>query len=75
MRDITGVERCAKYIRLEHLEEDIAPLEGPIGFALKMPVVNVSKRARDYRIYYNESLSEFVGEICENDILRFNYQF
>ena len=75
MRDITGVERCAKYIRIEHLEEDITPLESHLGFALKMPVVNVSKRARDYRIYYNDSLSEFVSEICESDILQFNYQF
>ena len=75
MRDAAGVEHCAKYIRIEHLEEDIQPLQSHLGFALNVPFANVSKRARDYRIYYNDSLAEFVGTICEIDVLRFEYRF
>ena len=75
MRDARGAERCAKYIRIEQLEEDLASFESHLGFALNMPFANESKREKDYRLYYSDSLSEFVADVCQLDIKRFNYKF
>ena len=74
--DAGGVERADLFIRLEHLEADLAPLEAHLGFRLgPVPHVNLSNRDRDWRIYYGDSEAEMVEDLCETDIKRFGYSF
>ncbi len=74
--DAGGVERADLYIRLEHLAEDLAPLEAHLGFGLDaIPHVNQSNRHRDWRAYYTGSDAEIVAELCQTDIKRFGYSF
>ncbi|MEZ5768502.1 MAG: sulfotransferase family 2 domain-containing protein [Paracoccaceae bacterium] len=74
--DAAGVDRANLYIRLEHLAEDLAPLEAHLGFRLgDIPRVNLSNRDRDWRRYYGDSEAEIVRELCETDIKRFGYAF
>jgi Sulfotransferase family len=74
--DADGVERADLFIRLEHLDDDIAPLEAHLGFRLgALPRVNTSARAPDYRRYYSESAFQTVAEACATDISRFGYSF
>ncbi len=76
MYDKAGVERCDLFIRLEHLQQDLAPLEGHLGFSLgQIPVVNRSSRDADYRRYYSDADAGVLGEICAGDIARFGYAF
>lgn len=75
LRDVTGQERSALFIRLEHLEDDIKPLEHHLGFALSLPKVNVSRRQRDYCGYYDDDSANLVGRLCAEDIARFSYRF
>lgn len=71
-----GAERCDLFVRLEHLEADIAPFEAHLGFRL-MPLerANASDRAADYRGYYDTAGAEQVGRLCAADIARFGYAF
>lgn len=74
--DAAGVERADLFVRLEHLEEDLAPLEAHLGFALgAVPRENASNRHRDYRSYYDDSTAALVAEACAQDIARFGYGF
>lgn len=74
--DADGVERADLFIRLEHLREDIAPLEKHLGFSLgDVPHVNSSGRTADFRGYYTDSAAEIVAEACAVDISRFSYRF
>ncbi|MGP6087447.1 sulfotransferase family 2 domain-containing protein [Antarctobacter jejuensis] len=74
MRDVTGREQ-GHFLRLEHLAEDMAPLEAHLGFAPTMPHENRSSREADYRGYYTGDLQEVVAEFCAEDIARFGYHF
>ena len=74
--DAIGVERPALFIRLEHLQNDLAPLEEHLGFRLgNIPVENVSERHKDHRFYYDSRTAELVGTLCFEDISRFGYVF
>ncbi len=75
LTDAGGVERADLYIRLEHLAEDIAPLEAHLGFALEIGHVNRSERVADYRHAYGKAEREIVAQICARDIARFGYSF
>jgi hypothetical protein len=76
LRGSGGVERCDLYIRLEHLDEDIAPLEKRLGFALApLQRFNASDRDRDWRGYYSAADRALVADICAEDISRFDYRF
>ncbi len=76
MRDQNGVERCNLFIRLEHLQDDLAPLEQHLGFRLTdIPVANPSRRRADYRGYYSAADTDLVAGMCHADIERFGYQF
>ncbi len=76
LRDPDGIERGDLFIRLEHLETDIAPLEAHLGFRLT-PIAraNASDRARDWRDYYTDAAAERVAKLCAEDIARFGYGF
>jgi hypothetical protein len=74
--DEGGTERADLFIRLEHLREDLAPLEAHLGFTLgDIPHENRSARARDWRKFYSESDAAPVAEACAPDIRRFCYSF
>jgi len=75
--DAAGTERKAHYIRLEHLKQDLAPLEDHLGFGLfdAVPHANKSVRDEDYRSYYSTETAERVALACETDIERFGYSF
>ncbi|MBN9889727.1 sulfotransferase family 2 domain-containing protein [Salipiger abyssi] len=75
MRDVTGRERADLYLRLEHLEADLAPLEAHLGFRPEIGRENASARAKDYRGYYTEATAALVGAFCAEDIARFGYAF
>lgn len=74
--DAQGQERCNLFIRLEHLDQDLAPLETHLGFRLgPLQRTNASERDADYRSYYDEATQALVGTLCAADISRFKYQF
>lgn len=75
MRDTAGVEHCNAYIRIEHLGEDLAGLSDHLEFVPEIPVVNTSKREKDWRGYYEESTKAVVESLCAADIERFGYRF
>jgi hypothetical protein len=76
MRDAQGQERCRLYLRLEQLEQDIAPFEVHLGFGLTpLARANASDRARDWRGYYSDADAALLAECCAEDIARFGYGF
>ncbi|MDV7271766.1 sulfotransferase family 2 domain-containing protein [Thioclava sp. A2] len=76
MRLASGEECCNAYLRLEHLDEDAAPLEAHLGFRVTpLQRANVSDRARDWRGYYSDADARLVETLCAEDIARFNYSF
>lgn len=76
LRDGAGAERCSAWIRLEHLERDIAPVEAHLGFPL-LPLAraNASARGADFRPYFTAAGAELVAALCAEDIARFGYRF
>ncbi|MDW3117283.1 MAG: sulfotransferase family 2 domain-containing protein [Roseovarius pacificus] len=75
MRMADGAEHCRAFIRIEHLEQDAAPLWDHLGFRLDLPHENQSRRSRDYREFYRESDANMVKTLCSEDIDRFGYSF
>ena len=75
MRRADGREQCDAFIRIEHFEEDSAPLTKHLGFSLTLPISNVSVRRRDYRAYYSDQNAESLGLACGIDTARFGYCF
>ncbi len=73
--DGDGRERADLFIRLEHLAEDLAPLEAHLGFGLEVPHVNRSARLADYRDAYTDESRAHVARFCATDIARFGYRF
>ena len=65
----------AHFFRLEHLEEDLAPLWKHLGFKLGIPMINQSARPRDWRPFYSSVDAELIAKICAQDISRSGYQF
>jgi len=76
LTDGAGEEHCHLWIRLEHLDADLAKLEARL--AMRLPAlerVNQSPRERDYRTYYLDADAEHLARICADDIDRFDYRF
>jgi len=74
--DADGRECCDLFLRLEHLEDDIAILQQRLGF--RLPTVghsNASARAPGWRRYYTASDTALIAEVCGEDIARFGYEF
>ncbi len=71
-----GTECCDLFIRLEHFDADVRPLEAHLGFRLApLAVANQSDRAPDWRGYYSDRDADIVRAICADDIARFGYRF
>lgn len=76
LRDASGTERPALFVRLEAFEADIAPFESHLGFRINpLPRNNASDRDRDYRRYYDDQTAGLVARIAAPDIARFGYSF
>ncbi len=75
MADGAGQVHASHYIRLEHLDEDLAPLEAHLGFSLTMPRANQSERPRDWRPFYGDADAALVADICAEDIAAHGYRF
>lgn len=75
MRRADGAVQCAAYIRIEHFEQDAAPLIAHLGFAPDLTRVNVSDRESDFRPYFCEESAAAVAEDCRTDIDAFGYTF
>lgn len=73
--DRHGAERCDAYVRLEHLDEDLAPVAGHLGFRLDLPHANRSDRSVSYQEAYSKADQALVAEICAADIAKFGYAF
>ncbi|WP_371153532.1 Type II secretory pathway, pullulanase PulA [Jannaschia sp. 2305UL9-9] len=63
------------FIRLEALEQDLAPFEALLGFSLSLPVTNVSDRIMDWRSYYDAETRDMVADLCAQDIAQFGYAY
>ena len=75
MRDATGRTHAAHFIRLEHFEQDFAPLSRHLGFDIVLPHLNKSERDTDYRGYYSHAAIDWIADICATDIEQFGYRF
>lgn len=76
VRDATGVERRALFVRLEESDADLAGLESHLGFRITpLPRDNPSERAQDYRQYFNDKTRQIVADAAAEDIARFAYRF
>jgi Sulfotransferase family len=76
MRDAEGVERASLFVRLEHLEQDIAPFEAHLGFRVTpLARVNASDRPKDRWVMYSYADAKLVEDLCAEDIERFQYGF
>ncbi|SMY09941.1 sulfotransferase family 2 domain-containing protein [Flavimaricola marinus] len=75
LRDGAGTLRDPVFVRLEHLDEDLKPVEAHLGFAITPDRINESKRRSDWRSYYSEADAALVGRVCAADIARFGYAF
>jgi putative transposase len=74
--DGAGVEHAgAVYVRLEHLADDLAPVEAVCGFDIALTRANESARGRDWRPFYTNADAEQVAQFCAKDIARFGYVF
>lgn len=76
LRDRLGQESASLFARLEHLDQDLAPFEAHLGFALSpLPRANESSRGRDWRPYYSDDSAALIASLCAEDITRFGYGF
>jgi len=72
--DRSGQPCCDAFIRLEHLAEDLAPIEAHLGFRLAMPHVNTSQHPLASELYTTETRA-IVARLFAEDIDRFSYRF
>ncbi|MCT4370511.1 sulfotransferase family 2 domain-containing protein [Yangia mangrovi] len=75
LQDVTGADRSDIWLRLEHLEADLAPFEAHLGFRLQIGHENTSERRRDHRGYYDDQTAEHIARLCAGEISRFGYRF
>ncbi len=75
LTDAAGRERPALCLRIERIEEEIAPLAAHLGFRPRLPRANESARPRDWRPFYTDADAALVARLCAPDIARFGYRF
>jgi hypothetical protein len=70
-----GAERCDLFLRMEHLEDDLAALENHLGFRLgPLPRLNASRpEGEDWRAAYDPDTAALVEDLARADIARFGY--
>ncbi|WIY25335.1 sulfotransferase family 2 domain-containing protein [Parasedimentitalea psychrophila] len=75
LRHRDGSQQGQLYIRLEHFSTDAQPLFDHLGFEIRLPLANTSKRQRDWRRYYDTDAAQSVAQSCAEDIAQFEYSF
>jgi hypothetical protein len=75
LRDGSGALHSPVFVRLEHLHDDLAPVEAHLGHRLAPPRANESPRRRDWRGYYSDADAALLGRLCAADVARFGYGF
>lgn len=75
VRKADGQELPTHFLRLEHIDKDILPVENYLGFELDLPHVNRSERNADWRGYYSEEDARLIATCYAEDIERFGYRF
>lgn len=74
--DREGREQADLFIRLEHLADDLAPLEAHLGFRFEaIAHENASNRKAAFQSYYDDETKRLVENACGADIERFGYRF
>lgn len=74
--DQNGVNRCNLFLRLEHLETDLAALQLGIGVKLPpIPHTNQSSRSGGYQDFYTNADADLIQDIFATEIQQFAYQF
>jgi len=71
LTDVTGRLHAGAYVRLEHLNEDLAPVTERLGFPMTLTRANASERPSDWAGLYSEETAALVAELCAPDIARF----
>ena len=75
LRRADGLDCADAYVRLEHLDADLAAVEQHLGFALQVPRANASARPKHSRQAYSDAAAQAVAHDCAVDIARFGYSF
>ena len=75
VRRSDGREQCHAFVRMEHLERDLKPVEAHLEFTLELPHINRSRREADYRVYFDDQTAAAIQDFCAPDIERFGYTF
>ncbi len=70
-----GTDCADAFVRLEHLADDLAPVQAHLGFDLDLPHSNASARPRDYRAVYSDAAAAAIAADCAPDIEKFGYSF
>jgi hypothetical protein len=74
--DASGEDCCDAFIRLEHIEADLAPVEEHLDFALSpLPHVNASARDAGYRDAYSGQDEALIAQLYAREIDQFGYSF
>ena len=68
----TGVDYI---IKLENINTDIQVIANKFDITCPIPVINQSRRDRDYKLYYNTKTKDMVYKKFKDDINTFNYVF
>lgn len=72
--DRAGRLRCDVFVRLEHFQADIAPVEEHLGFRIDLPHVNASRRPSCSQLFTPQT-RDLVASDFADDIARFGYDF
>lgn len=73
--DAAGTVHADLYIRLDQFAQDVKALEEHLGFDIKLPHANASKRDAAYQSYFSDADRALVAILCSDDIERFGFTF
>lgn len=72
--DRAGQLQCDAFVRLEHLDSDLAPVEDHLGFRIDVPHANRSDHAPTAQ-HFTSRTRDLIAELFADDIRRFDYRF
>lgn len=70
--DGDGILLVDQVLRFENLNEEVASLEGNLGFGIDLPHINYQPH-RHFAEYYSDRSREIVAEVCRHEIETFGY--
>jgi len=63
-------------IRYEQCQQDFDRIRRRLGLTpLKLPIMNVSNRHSDYRVYFDDRTRELAESMFKDDLITFGYRF